>query len=411
MRRGVVTGIGLVSPLGSDLTKFWERITGGVSGIRRIQQFDASRYTSQIAGEVIEYDPNDFFSSKEQRRTEPHSQYAMVAARHAVRDAGLDLDTGDPYRRGCVVGTGIGGLQTLERQYQILVDQGPGRHSPFMIPQMICNMSAGLIAIEHNLRGPNFAPVSACSTAAHSVGEALRLIQRGDVDLMACGGTEAAVSVLGIGGFCAMRAMSTRNDAPEEASRPFDADRDGFVMGEGAAILIVEEFEHARKRDAKIYCEVTGFGMTCDATHMTAPSESGEGAARAMTLAMSDGGVTAADIDYINAHGTSTLLNDKGETVAIKTALGEDDARRTMISSTKSMTGHLLGAAAGVEAIVCALALTHQVAPPTINYQTPDPDCDLDYVPNIARETRLDVCLNTSNGFGGHNAVIIMKKM
>jgi 3-oxoacyl-[acyl-carrier-protein] synthase II len=411
MRRAVVTGIGLVSPLGSDPAKFWDRIAGGVSGVRSIQQFDAARYTCQIAGEVIEYDPNDFFSSKEQRRTEPHSQFAIAAARHAVQDAGLDTGSGDPYRRGCVVGTGIGGLQTLERQYQILIDQGPERHSPFMIPQMICNMSAGLIAIDHNMKGPNFAPVSACSSAAHSIGEALRLIQRDDVDIMACGGTEAAVCPLGVGGFCAMRAMSTRNDAPQEASRPFDADRDGFVMGEGAAILILEELEHARKRDARIYCEVVGFGMTCDAAHMTAPSEGGEGAARAITNAMADGGVTSADIDYINAHGTSTSLNDKGETAAIKRALGEHDARRTMISSSKSMTGHLLGAAAGVEAIVCALALTHQVAPPTINYQTPDPECDLDYVPNTARETRLDVCINTSNGFGGHNAALVLKKI
>jgi 3-oxoacyl-[acyl-carrier-protein] synthase II len=307
------------------------------------------------------------------------------------------------------VGSGIGGLHTLQAQHSILVQKGPGRCSPFMIPMMISDIAAGQIAINHGLKGPNYGCISACATSAHCIGDALRLIQRAEADVILAGGSEATVCELGIGGFSAMRALSTRNDAPQKASRPFDRDRDGFVMGEGAAILVLEEHERAKRRGARIYCEVVGFGMTCDAFHITAPDEQGDGAARAMKLAMQDAKLGPGDVDYINAHGTSTPLNDKLETMAVKAALGADRARQIMISSTKSMTGHLLGAAGGVETAVCALAIVNGVIPPTINYETPDPDCDLDCVPNTAREGRIRACLNNSLGFGGHNACVVLK--
>lgn len=412
MRRAVITGIGVVSPLGApDLSVFWERIREGRSGIGPIKRFDASDYASRIAGEVIEFDIDAFIPKKEQRRLDPFSHYAMAAAKLAISDSGIDTHTEIPERMGAIVGSGIGGLQTLQAQHVILMNKGPSRCSPFMIPQMICNIASGLIAIEHNLKGPNYAVVSACATAAHGIGDAMRLIQRNDADIMIAGGSEAAVCELGIGGFSSLRALSTRNDEPKKASRPFDADRDGFVMAEGAGIVLVEEMERAQKRGAQIYCEVAGFGMTCDAYHMTAPDENGDGAANAMKLAIQDAGVEPDQIDYINAHGTSTALNDKIETMAIKTALGNDQARKTMISSTKSMTGHLLGAAGGIETAICALALRDGVVPPTINYDTPDPECDLDYVPNTAREAKIEVCLNNSLGFGGHNACLLLKKI
>lgn len=409
MRKVVITGIGVVSPFGCDLTQFWQKNIAGKSGIRRVSQFDASPYPSQIAGEVVEFNIDSFLSKKEQRRTDLYCQYAMAAAKLALKDSALDFSKIDPYRAGVIVGSGVGGLQTLQTQHKILLEKGPGRCSPFMIPELICNMAAGLIAIDFQIKGPNYAIVSACATGAHAIGDALRVIQRGDADIMVAGGSDASVCVLGFAGFCALRALSTRNDEPEKASRPFDAGRDGFVMADGAGILILEEYECARQRGANIYCELSGYGATCDAFHETAPAEDGSGAAKAMTLALEDSRENTDSVDYINAHGTSTELNDKCETLAIKKALGEEKARKVMISSTKSMIGHLLGAAGAVEAAVCALAIKHGVVPPTINYTTPDPNCDLDYVPNTAREKKIRVALSNSLGFGGHNATIAFR--
>ncbi len=411
MRKVVITGIGIVSPLGCDVKIFWERVRSGRSGVRRLTKFDTTAFDTKIGAEVVEFNPDDFVSKKDQRRTDEYSLFAMGAAKLAISDCGINMQSEAPERIGAIVGSGIGGIQTLELQHSVLRDKGPSRCSPFMIPQMISNMASGLIAIEYNLRGPNYAVVSACASAAHAIGDAMRIIQKGDADVMLAGGAEAAISELGVAGFCALRALSTRNDEPEKASRPFDANRDGFVMGDGAAIVVLEELDRAKKRGAKIYCEVAGFGMTCDAFHMTAPADDGEGASRAMKLAMSDAGASPDGVDYINAHGTSTALNDKIETKAIKMAMGEDRARKVMISSTKSMTGHLLGAAGGIESAICALALRDGVVPPTINYETKDPECDLDYVPNTARESRIRACLNNSFGFGGHNACLLLKKV
>lgn len=409
MRRSVITGIGLVSPLGSSLDSFWDTARNGRSGLGPITSFDATGYGSRIAGEVQGFDPDVYIPPKERRRMDQYSQYAIGAAAMAVEDAGLDMDVETPERVGVLVGSGVGGIQVLHSQSQVLVEKGPSRSSPFMIPMMICNMAGGLIAIRFNMKGPNHAVVSACASAAHSMGDAIRIIERGDADVMLAGGAEACVCELAVAGFSAMKALSTRNDEPRRASRPFDLDRDGFVVGEGSGVFVIEEIEHARKRGATIYCEVAGFGMTCDAYHMTAPAETGEGAARAMTLAMQDAGVNPGDVDYINAHGTSTPLNDKMETQAIKTALGADAVRTVQISSTKSMSGHLLGAAAAIESAVCAMAIRDQVIPPTVNYETPDPECDLDYVPNTARESKVRTCLNNSFGFGGHNACLVLR--
>ena len=410
-RRVAVTGMGIVSPLGSDLGKFWERLINGQSGIRTIQQFDTTQFDSKIGGEVIEFNPDDFIPKKEQRHQDPFTQFGIAAAKLAVVDSGLNFSTENPERIGVVIGSGIGGLYVLQKQHTVLMQKGPSRFSPFMIPQMITNIVAGLVAIEHHLTGPNFCVVSACASATHSIGEALRIIQSGEADIMLGGGTEAPICELGVGGFCAMRALSTRNDDPQKASRPFDANRDGFVIGEGAGILVLEELEHARKRGARIYCELAGYGRTCDAHHITAPDSTANGAARGISLAIQDAGLTPDQIQYVNAHGTSTSLNDKCETLAIKKALGEELARKVMVSSTKSMTGHLLGAAGAVESVVCALAITHGAVPPTINYETPDPDCDLDYVPNTARQAKVTACLNNSLGFGGHNATLCFKAM
>jgi len=403
--------MGVVSALGCTRETFWQRLTAGHSGVRMISKFDASAYPSRIAAEVVEFDVDAYVAKKEQRRMDQFCHYAMAAAKMAIGDAGLDMSKEDPERVGVIVTSGVGGLQTLEEQHTILLNKGPTRCSPFMIPQMIVNIPAGMIAIEHNMQGPNYAVVSACASSAHALGDVLRLIQRGDADVMLTGGAEAAVCPLGVGGFGAMRALSTRNDAPEKASRPFDAQRDGFVIGEGSACLVVEELEHARRRGAQIFCELGGFGMSCDAFHMTAPIEDGRGAARAMGNAMKDAGVGPDAVGYINAHGTSTPLNDKVETKAIKGALGEDRARKVMISSSKSMTGHMLGAAGAVETVVCAMVLNTGVIPATINYENPDPDCDLDYVPNTARQADVSVCLNNSLGFGGHNACVLLKKL
>lgn len=409
--KAVITGMGVVSPLGCDLNAFWKRLCDGVSGIRTISNFDAAAMDSRIAGEVAEFDVDKFISKKEQRRMDPFCYFALAAAQMAVEDSGLNFAAEDLYRCGTIVGSGIGGLQTLELQHKTLLERGPSRCSPFMIPQMIINMASGLIAIAHQLKGPNFAVVTACASSTHCIGEALRILQRGEADVIVTGGAEATVSPLGIAGFCAMHALSTRNDAPAKACRPFDAGRDGFVMGEGAGIVVLETLEHASKRGAKIYAEVAGYGATCDANHITAPVEGGEGAARAMTLAMRDGGLTPDDVDYVNAHGTSTKLNDMTETAAIKGALGEARARKIMVGSSKSMTGHMLGAAGAIEAIVCALTIKHGVVTPTINFETPDPQCDLDYVPNTARAAKVRACLNNSLGFGGHNATLLLKSV
>ncbi len=409
LKRVAVTGMGVVSPLGCDLDTLWTRLVNGESGIGPITKFDASGFTSRIAGEVRGLDLDAFIPKKEQRRMDPFSQYGIVAAKMAVVHSGIDFEKEDPWRAGVIIGTGIGGLHILQQQHEILMTKGPSRFSPFMIPQMITNIIAGQVAIDHGLKGPNFCITSACATATHSIGESLRMIQHGEADIILAGGTEGAVCELGVGGFCAMRALSTRNDEPQRASRPFDAERDGFVMSEGAAVLVLEEMEHAQKRGAKIYCEVAGYGRTCDAHHITAPDAQGAGATMGMKLAYQDAGMNPEDIDYINAHGTSTVLNDKGETLAIKQALGEDHARKVAISSTKSMTGHLLGAAGGIESIACALAMQNGVLPPTINYENPDPGCDLDYVPNTAREQKTKACLNNSLGFGGHNATLCFK--
>jgi len=410
-RRVVVTGMGVISPLGCELADFWRNLTEGKSGIGPISHFDASGYTSRIAGEVDGFDIDKFISRKDRRRMDPFSHYGVAAAKMAVDDSGLDFGKEDPFRAGVIVSTGIGGLQILQAQMRKLIAQGPGRFSPFMIPQMITNIIAGQVGIEHGLKGPNFCVTSACASATHSLGESLRIIQYGDADIMLSGGCEAPICDLGVGGFCAMRALSTRNDEPQRASRPFDAERDGFIVAEGAGVLVLEEMEHAKQRGANIYCEMVGYGRTCDAYHITAPSETGESAAHGMSLAVEDAGLASDQIGYINAHGTSTPLNDKGETKAIKLALGEENARKTMISSTKSMTGHLLGAAGAVEAIVGALVLTKGVIPPTINYENPDPECDLDYVPNVAREVEVDAVLSNSLGFGGHNATICFKSV
>jgi 3-oxoacyl-[acyl-carrier-protein] synthase II len=410
-RRVVVTGLGIVSPLGCDLQKFWERLTGGVSGIRRLTYFDTTHYTSKIGGEVIEYNANDFITPKEQRRMDPFTQLGVASSKLCLKNSGLDLEKIDLDRAGVLFGSGIGGLQILMDQMKVLEKKGPTRFSPFMIPQMITNIAAGHIAIECGFRGPNFCITSACASATHCIGEGLRIIQHNEADIMLVGGTEASLCELGVGGFCAMRALSTRNDAPEKASRPFDRDRDGFVISEGAASLIIEEYEHAKKRGAEIYCELAGYGRTCDAYHITAPDEMGRGAARGMSLAVADAGLNPDQIDYINAHGTSTELNDKCETMAIKASLGLDNAKKLMISSNKSMTGHTLGAAGGIESIACALTIKHGVIPPTINLENPDPLCDLDYVPHTAREKKVKACLNNSLGFGGHNATLCFKAL
>jgi 3-oxoacyl-[acyl-carrier-protein] synthase II len=408
--------MGVVSPVGSDLPSFWRNLTEGVSGIDQITHFDVSQYDCRIAGEVRGFEPVKWFKNpKDVRRADRYSQLAMAAARMAINDAGL-TDAADPERCGVMIGSGIGGLKTLEDQHTILMNKGPGRISPFMIPMMISNMASGIVSMEFGWRGPNFATVSACSTAAHAIGEAWRMIREGDADVFAAGGSEATIVPLGIGGFAAMKALSTRNDDPQRASRPFDRDRDGFVMGEGAGIVIIEDLEHARKRGAQIYGEIAGYGLSADAYHMSAPLPEGQGATRCMVMALQKAGLNTTDVDYINAHGTSTPVGDVCETKAIKKLFG-DHVRRAnaggpqgmIVSSTKSMTGHLLGAAGAVETIVCVLAIKHGVIPPTINLDNPDPECDLDYVPHVARAHPVRVALNNSFGFGGHNATLVAK--
>jgi 3-oxoacyl-[acyl-carrier-protein] synthase II len=409
-RRVVVTGIGVISPIGNDLKSFWGNLVEGKSGIGEITQFDSSTYDCHIAGEVRSFDPKPYFKNpKDVRRSDRYTHLAMASAKLALEDSGIDLEKVDRSRFGVLMGSGIGGLKTLEDQHTILMNKGPARVSPFMVPMMIVNMASGLISMEYGLEGPNFAIVSACATAAHSIGEAWRMIRTGEAELFLAGGSEAVVCRLGISGFCSMKAMSTRNNEPEKASRPFDRDRDGFVMGEGAGILVLEEYEHARARGAQIYCELAGYGLTADAYHMTAPRADGTTVARAMKVALDLAGTPVDQLDYINAHATSTPVGDICETVAIKLLAGDHAKNGLLVSSTKSMTGHLLGGAGGVESAVCALAIKHGVIPPTINLDNPDPECDLDYVPNVARERKIRVALNNSFGFGGHNATLVFK--
>lgn len=408
-KRVVVTGMGVLSPVGSTVEKFWASLLAGKSGIRPITRFDASRFDCRICGDVIDYNPLDYFSTKEARHLSRFVQFAVVATRQAIADAKLDLNQTDLSRVGVLIGSGIGSLGTVEEEYETFKKKGPSKISPFFIPKIIVNEAAGQVSIMTGARGINTCVTTACATATNAIGDACRFIQYGDADVIIAGGTESATTVLGIGGFSALKALSQRNDAPEKASRPFDLDRDGFVMAEGAGIVILESLEHAKKRSAKILAEVVGYGRTSDAYHVTAPDEHGRGAAKAMELAIEDAGLTVGDISYINAHGTSTKLNDKVETLAIKTVF-KDFAKKVPVSSTKSMTGHLLGAAGGIEFIVCVLAIRDNVVPPTINYETPDPDCDLDYVPNTARKVMVNVALSNSLGFGGHNATILIKR-
>ncbi|MBB6217809.1 3-oxoacyl-[acyl-carrier-protein] synthase II [Anaerosolibacter carboniphilus] len=408
-KRVVVTGIGAITPIGTGKDSFWTALKAGKSGIDKITKFDASEYDTQIAAEVKDFDPNVYIDKKEAKRMDRFTQFAVAASKMALEDAALNVDEVDAYRFGVVLGSGIGGIETLEREHEKLMTKGPGRVSPFFIPMMISNIGAGQVSMAFGAKGPNTTIVTACASSTNSIGEAFRIIQRGDADIMITGGAEASITPLSVAGFCSMKAMSTRNDDPAAASRPFDKDRDGFVMGEGAGILIVEELEHAIKRGANIYAEVVGYGMSADAYHITAPAPEGEGAARSMKNALNDANISPEDIDYINAHGTSTPYNDKFETMAIKSLFG-DHAYKLAVSSTKSMTGHLLGAAGGIEAIACIMAINESFLPPTINYTTPDPECDLDYVANHGKERNVRYTLSNSLGFGGHNASIIIKK-
>ena len=409
-RRVVITGLGVVSALGHDVGTFWNSLVAGHCGIDKITSFDPSTFATHIAAQVRNFDPTPAFPSpKEIRRADRFSQFGVYAGWQALKDSGLDFNQVNRDEVGVFIGSGIGGLETVTEQHKILLEKGPNRVSPFMIPMLISNMASGMVSMYYDLRGPNFATCSACATANHALGEAWRTIKMGDARVMLAGGAEATVVPIGIGGFCAMKAMSTRNEEPKRASRPFDKERDGFVMGEGAGVLVLEDLEHAKARGARIYCEMAGYGNTADAYHLTAPSPGGEGAARCMRMALRNAGLNPEDISYINAHGTSTPQGDIAETEAIKTVFG-DAARKIAVSSTKGATGHMLGAAGAVEMIVCAKAIETETAPPTINYEIQDPACDLDYVPNTARSMRVNAVLNNSFGFGGHNATLIAKK-
>jgi len=409
-RRVVVTGIGLVTPLAIGTEETWQAVLAGKSGIAPITHFDHTAFATHFAGEVKGFDPTRWVSSREAKTIDPFILYALAGAALAVQDSGLEIKGEFAERVGCFVGAGLGGVTTIESACRTLAEKGPRYGiSPFFVPMIIVNLAPGQISIRHGAKGPNLSQVSACSTGAHAIGDAFRVIQRGDADAMICGGTEATVTPLGVGGFNSMRALSTRNDDPQRASRPFDRDRDGFVIAEGSGILVIEELEHAKARGAKIYAEINGYAANADAHHITAPAPEGEGAQRCMKLALKDAGLTPSQIGYINAHGTSTKMNDANESLAIKKVFG-DAARKVMVSSTKSMTGHMLGAAGGVETAFCALALSRGVIPPTINYTTPDPECDLDYVPNTAREARVDHVITNSFGFGGTNACLVLSR-
>jgi len=408
-RRVVITGLGVISPVGNDAASFWQALLAGKSGIGPITTFDSSAFDSQIAGEVKGFDPLKYMDSKEDKRMEKFAQFAVAASKQAVSDAKLDLSRENTERIGVLIGCGIGSLRIVEQEYKTYLEKGPSRITPFMVPLMIVNEAAGQVSILLGLKGPNSCVTTACASGSNAIGDAYRMIQYGDADIMVSGGTESSITHLGVGGFCSLKALSRKNDAPEKASRPFDKLRDGFVIGEGAGVVILEELEHALKRNAKIYAEMAGYGMSADAYHMTAPDPSGSGAQRAMQSALSDAALKPEEIHYINAHGTSTALNDKIESLAIKNTFGAY-AHKVAISSTKSMTGHLLGAAGGVEFVVCCLSIRDSVAHPTINQEVPDPECDLDYVPNISRKMKINTALSNSLGFGGHNATLIAKK-
>jgi 3-oxoacyl-[acyl-carrier-protein] synthase II len=407
-RRVVITGLGVLTPVGNDVETFWSNLKNGVSGIHTIDAFDITGYDCRIGGQVREFDPKPFFKNpKDVRRTDRFTHLSMAAAKMALEDSGIDVaNLKQRDRFGVIVSTGIGGLRTLQDQLRILLTKGPGRNSPFTIPMLISNMASGVISMEFDLRGPNLCIVTACATSNNAIGESWRIIKFGDADIFLAGGSEASIVEIGLAGFSAMKALSTRNDEPERASRPFDRDRDGFVMSEGAGIVVVEELEHAKARGAKIYCELTGYGISADAYHMTSPPPDGEGAARAMQLALDHAGLSPDQVDYINAHATSTDIGDICETRALKKVFG-DYAYKVAISSTKSMTGHLLGGAGGIEMAACALAIRDSVIPPTINLDNPGEECDLDYTPNAAREKKVRVALNNSFGFGGHNATLV----
>jgi 3-oxoacyl-[acyl-carrier-protein] synthase II len=409
LSRVVVTGMGAVTPVGNTVGEFWENLKKGVSGIDRITRFDPTNFSTQIAGEIKGFDASKYIDKKEARRMDLTQQYAIACAQQAFDDARLGSDSLDPERAGVVVGSGIGGIDTFEKQHTILLNQGPNRVSPFFIPMMIIDMCAGMISIRFNLKGPNYATVSACSSGAHAIADAFKIIQRGEADVMIGGGSEASITPAGLAGFCSARAISTRNDEPQKASRPFDKQRDGFVMGEGAGILILESLEHAQRRGAKIYAEIVGAGSSADAYHITAPAPGGEGAIRAMSLALKDADLSPDSVDYINSHGTSTDLGDIAETLAIKAVLKER-AKKIPVNSTKSMIGHLLGAAGAVEMIATIKSIEERIIHPTINYEFPDPECDLDYVPNQMRKAEVNVALSNSFGFGGHNISIAVKK-
>ncbi|MFA6216275.1 MAG: beta-ketoacyl-ACP synthase II [Candidatus Omnitrophota bacterium] len=408
--RVVVTGLGIISPVGNDVSSFWNSLKEGKSGIGPLTTFDASAFDSHIAGEVKGFDHLLYgISKKDTHRMEKFVQYAIACSKQAIVDSALDLEKEDKENIGVIIGSGIGSLRIIEEEHKVFLKGGPSRISPFLIPMLIVNEASGHVGITFGFKGPNSCVTTACASGNHSIGEALRILQRGDADIMIAGGTESCITTLGVGGFCALKALSTRNDDPQKASRPFDRERNGFVMAEGCGVVVLETLDHAKNRKARIYAEVAGFGMSCDAYHLTAPDPEGYGASLAMRRAMRDAKVDPVDVDYINAHGTSTKLNDKVETLAIKKALGSH-AKKVMISSTKSVTGHLLGAAGGVEFIASCLSVQENIVPPTINYEFPDPDCDLDYVPNVARKTEVEVALSNSLGFGGHNATVVVKK-
>lgn len=413
-RRIVLTGVGVVTPVGNNITDFWNAVINGKTGVARLTAFDPSPFNSQIAAEVKNFDSTQYITPKQEKRLDLFVKYAIVAAKMAIEDSGLDLEKVNKERAGVYIGSGIGGLHTIEIEHEKYLTN-PDEHkaaskiSPFLIPMLIVNMASGMVSIELGFKGPNSAAVTACATASHSTGDAFKIIQRDEADIMAAGGSEAAITKMGFGGFCALKALSTRNNEPERASRPFDRERDGFVMGEGAAVIILEELEHAKKRGAQIYCEIIGYGMSGDAYHMTAPDPSGDGAVRCMKASLEDAKINPEDVDYINAHGTSTPLNDKMETSAIKEVFGKH-AYKLAVSSTKGVTGHLLGATGAAELIATAKAIKESVIPPTINYEYPDPDCDLDYVPNQAREAIVNVAISNSLGFGGHNVTLVLRK-
>lgn len=408
-RRVVITGMGALTPVGLTVEDFWTSLVAGKGGAGLITRFDTSNHTSKIAAELKGFNVSDYIDPREARRMDPFVQYAVAAAKMAVSDSGLEITPENAARVGVVVGSGIGGVHTWESQHKTLLEKGPGRVSPFFVPMLIANMGSGQVSILFGAKGPNTTVVTACTTGTNAIGDAYEIIKRGDADAMITGGSEAAICPLSCAGFCNAQAFTTRNDEPERASRPFDKERDGFLIGEGAGILVIEELEHAKARGAKIHAEIIGYGMSGDAYHMTSPAPDGEGAARCMQAALDDAGIKPEDVSYINAHGTSTELNDKFETMAIKSVFG-DYAYKAPVSSTKSMTGHLLGAAGAVEAIACVKALQEGLIPPTINYEFPDPNCDLDYVPNVARKAELNIAISNSFGFGGHNATLVIRK-